>query len=311
MPSDNARTVLDSDHAVNLHKEVLENMYDGVYYVDQSKKIILWNRGAEEMTGYTRDEVKGSCCADNILRHINDKGDELCSKGCPLGRTLDDGKIRNASVYLHHKEGYRVPVSIRISPVFNDHKEIIGAVEIFTDNSKDIDLIKELEVLRNENYTDILTQVGNRKFADFDLNKRFDDLEEFGIDFGVLFFDIDNFKEINDTYGHDVGDETLKLAAKTTYNIIRSLDTVCRWGGDEFIVILPNVDNKALAIIAEKIRRYIEKTWLQADGTIIRATVSIGGTMATSGDTVDTLVKRADSLMYDSKSKGRNCFSLG
>lgn len=300
-----------TSHAANLHKKVLDNLYDGVYYVDLDKKIILWNKGAELITGFTREEVKGRCCADNILRHINERGDELCIKGCPLSRTLMDGKIRNVSVYLHHKEGHRVPVSIRVSPVLSDKKEIIGAVEIFSDNSKNIDLLKELEILRNETYTDELTQVGNRKYADFNLHKRFEDLKAYGIQFGVLFFDIDRFKTVNDNHGHAVGDDTLKMVAKTGFNIIRSLDTICRWGGDEFIVILPNVDETILKVVAEKIRRFIEKTWLQTDGTIIRVTLSIGGTTATSEDTLESLVKRADSLMYQSKKNGRNRYTLG
>lgn len=294
----------------DLHKEVLDNLYDGVYYVDRSKKIILWNKSAESITGYKKSEVTGSRCSDNILRHINDKGDELCIKGCPLGRTIEDGKTRSTNVYLHHKKGHRVPVAVRTSPVFNKNRQIIGAVEIFSDHSNNINLIQELEMLRNVSYLDELTQVGNRRFLESEISRRFEDLKKYDIDFGILFFDLDKFKPVNDIHGHDVGDSILKMVSKTIFNIIRSLDSLCRWGGDEFIIVLPNVDAKLLETIAEKVRLFVEKTWLQASGTIIRTTLSIGGTIAGKDDTIDSLIKRADAGMYQSKQNGRNRFTI-
>jgi diguanylate cyclase (GGDEF)-like protein len=102
----------------------------------------------------------------------------------------------------------------------------------------------------------------------------------------------------------------LKLVAKTVFNIIRSLDSICRWGGDEFLVILPNVDKDLLFVIGEKIRLFIEKTWLQAGDKIVRMTLSIGGTMAKDDDTIESLVKRADAAMYDSKQSSRNTVSI-
>ncbi len=295
----------------DLNQTVLEHLHDGVYYVGADMRIILWNKSAEAITGYAQNKVLGFKCSDNILRHINDRGDELCVKGCPLARTLKDGKIRNAQVFLHHKDGHRVPVSIKITPVFNKENQIIGAVEIFADESKNIDLIKELEVLRNKTFKDSLTQVGNRRFAELELSQRFDELDDYNIDFGILFFDIDHFKAVNDTHGHDVGDDVLKMVGKTVYNIIRSLDAICRWGGDEFVVILPNVDKKQLGIIAEKIRLFVEKTWIQAGGTILRITLSIGGTMARKHDTIEDIIHRADALMYKSKEKNRNTVTIG
>ncbi|MBU1341035.1 MAG: sensor domain-containing diguanylate cyclase [Proteobacteria bacterium] len=293
-----------------IYRDLLENLYDGVYYVNKTQNITIWNKSAEKITGYSKNEVRGFRCSDNILRHINDQGDELCIKGCPLGRTLRDGKIRDADVYLHHKNGHRVPVSIRVAPILDKEKQIIGAVEIFSDNSKQMTILKELEILRKEVFTDKLTQVGNRKFAEFNLATRFSEMKAYDIPFGVLFFDIDNFKKINDAYGHNTGDMVLKMVSKTILNILRSLDAICRWGGDEFVVIIPNVDLNTLKIIAEKIRMFIEKTWLKTKDAILRITISIGGTMALEADSIDALIQKADSLMYDSKKNGRNAISI-
>ncbi len=294
----------------DLYKELLDNLYDGVYYVNQSKKITLWNKSAEKISGYSKSEVLGKCCADNILRHINDNGDELCIRGCPLGRTLKDGKVRESNLFLHHKNGHRVPISVRVAPIKNKQNIIIGAVEIFSENSKQVNLLEEVGKLKQEVFIDGLTQLGNRKFAQFKLTNQKNDIKTYGIQFGILFFDIDNFKSINDTWGHVVGDKVLKMVAKTANNIIRSVDTACRWGGDEFVVIVPNVDINSLRIIAEKIRIFIEKTWVDINGELLKTTISVGGAMAEQNDTIDSLIKKVDEQMYRCKKNGRNTISI-
>jgi len=291
-------------------EDLLENLYDGVYYVDTQKVITYWNISAERITGYKKEEVCGRSCADNILRHINDKGAELCKKGCPLERTLKDGKIMDIDIFLHHKNGHRVPVSVRSSALRNEKNEITGAVEIFCDNSKRIDIIKELESLKKEVFIDQLTQVGNRKFAEMNLSTRMNELKGNEIFFGVLFMDIDHFKKFNDTYGHNIGDQVLKMVSKTITSAIRLIDVACRWGGEEFIVILPNMDRQTLAKIAERIRVFIEKSWITVEKENLKVTVSIGGAMATSEDTIESIIHRADAQMYQSKKSGRNCVTI-
>jgi diguanylate cyclase (GGDEF)-like protein/PAS domain S-box-containing protein len=291
-------------------KDLLENLYDGVYYVDTQKVITYWNKSAERISGYRKEEVCGQSCADNILRHINDKGVELCKNGCPLGRTLKDGKIVDIDIFLHHKNGHRVPVSVRSSAIRNEKNEITGAVEIFCDNSKRIDIIKEIESLKKEVFIDQLTQIGNRKFAEMNLSTRMNELKGNKILFGVLFLDIDHFKKFNDTYGHNIGDQVLKMVAKTITTAVRLIDVACRWGGEEFIVILPNMDRQTLAIIAERIRVFIEKSWITVEKENLKVTVSIGGAMATRDDTIESIIHRSDGQMYQSKKFGRNCVTI-
>jgi len=140
-----------------LYEKILDTLFDGVYFVDTQKKITFWSKGAERITGYKKVEVMGKCCSDNILRHVDKNGRELCVTGCPLMATLQDSAIRDSKVYLHHKKGHRVPVSVRVTPIFDsENKKIVGAVEIFQDISKRDDIIKELEQLRHE----ILLEVG-------------------------------------------------------------------------------------------------------------------------------------------------------
>ena len=288
------------------YEELLENLFDGVYYVDREKKITFWNKSAEKISGYTKGEVMGSSCGDDLLKHIDNKGTELCVKGCPVGRTLNDGMIREADVYLHHKNGHRVPVSIRVSPIRDEKDDIVGAVELFVDNSHRKAILRAMKVLKEEVFVDALTGVGNRRFGEMNLTNRISELKTHSIPFGLLFLDIDDFKKFNDTYGHSVGDKVLKMVGETILNTLRAMDIICRWGGEEFIVILPNVDISTLKRVAERIRVLVAESWISAEKEKLRVTVSIGGTMATDDDDVESLVHRADKLMYQSKDSGRD-----
>ena len=111
------------------------------------------------------------------------------------------------------------------------------------------------------------------------VHTRLHEFEKYHISTGILFLDIDHFKRVNDRYGHDTGDRILRMVATTIANSLRSLDLVCRWGGEEFIIILPNVDAPSLNAAAERIRFFIEKSWLAVHGEHLYTTVSIGGTL--------------------------------
>lgn len=234
------------------YEKLLDSLFDGVYYVDKSKSITFWNKGAERITGYLKSGVMGSCCANNILRHIDSNGRELCIEGCPLSATLIDGKTRQAEVFLHHKLGHRVPVSARITPVRDDEGNINGAIEIFTDNSDSLQILKELESLKKEAYLDALTGVGNRRYGEMSLNSRIYDWETHCTPFGVIFLDIDHFKMFNDNYGHKTGDDVLVMVGKSVSNTLRKMDVAIRWGGEEFMILLPDVTRKVLGIVAER-----------------------------------------------------------
>lgn len=289
------------------YRTLLDNLYDGVYYVDLDQRITFWNAAAERITGFSSSDVMGRKCSANILRHVDDLGTELCINGCPLHATLKDGQSREIEAYLHHKQGFRVPVSVRITLIRDESGNITGAVEVFTDESRRSEIIRELETLKQEVYQDGLTCIGNRKFATMNLQTRKFEQDKLNIPFGVLFFDIDRFKTVNDTYGHAVGDEILKMVAKSAANGLRKLDALCRWGGEEFLAIIPNVSGSKLRKIAERVRVLVEQSWIAVpENPELGVTISIGATMARPDDSVDSLVKRADQLMYASKQSGRN-----
>lgn len=290
---------------------ILENLFDGVYFVGRDKRITVWNKGAERITGFEKQEVIGRGCADHILRHIDADGRELCLSGCPLSATMADGMVREANIYLHHKQGHRLPVSVRISAVRNDQGEIIGGIEVFTDNSSSIQLMKELELRKQESYLDSLTGIGNRRYADITLQTRIHEKQNHNIPFGLIFLDIDHFKTFNDTYGHKTGDDVLIMVGKTITGLLRTSDIVARWGGEEFVILLPAINANLLKTISQRIKIFIQRSFIMAGATKISVTASLGATMGSHNDTPESIVQRADSLMYASKESGRNRVTIG
>jgi diguanylate cyclase (GGDEF)-like protein/PAS domain S-box-containing protein len=292
------------------YEKLLDSLFDGVYYVEMNKNITFWNKGAERITGYTKSEVMDSCCANNILRHIDNDGRDLCIDGCPVSATLNDGKPRQADVWLHHKFGHRVPISVRISPVRDENGIIIGATEVFTDNSNANQIIHELGSLNNDIYSDTLTGVGNRKYGVLSLETLINKWNTYGIPFGILFLDIDHFTLFNDNYGHDIGDRVLESVAMSISNATRRNDITTRWGGEEFIILLPGINKEILRVVAERIRMVIEHSFIMLGNEKLKVTASLGGTFSHLNDTAETILKRADALMYKCKASGRNQVTL-
>ncbi len=287
------------------YKSLLQNIYEGVYFVDKDRRITFWNKGAERITGFTSSEVLNNFCYNHILNHVNDEGEELCLKGCPLHKTMEDGQMREASVYLHHKQGHRIPVSIRTIAII-DNGKTVGAIEVFRDETEQQGIIKEIEKLKDLALNDPLTNLPNRRYIESFLRSKMNEYFTLGIPFGVAFMDIDKFKDFNDNYGHDVGDEVLKMVAKTFRGVVRSNDLIGRWGGEEFLAAFSGVDLEDLCNVSEKLRALIERASLKKGEESLKVTISIGSTLFQPEDTIDSVINRADALLYRSKSEGRN-----
>ena len=289
---------------------ILDSLHDGVYFVDVNKRITYWNKGAERITGYEGSEAVGISCSDNLLVHIDDKGMNLCKTGCPLAQTLMDGRVRETEAYLQHKDGHRLPVLIRVSPLRDVRGNIVGAVETFSDNSSKAALLNRIDELQKESLVDPLTGLANRRCIDMKLHSRIDEMQRYGWPCGVLFLDIDNFKIVNDTYGHNVGDRVLMMVARTLSSNLRSHDLLGRYGGEEFVAIITNVNMAKLHSFANRLRLLVEKSSLDTEYSTLRVTVSIGATLVRPEDTVEAAITRADLFMYNSKIGGRNRVSI-
>jgi diguanylate cyclase (GGDEF)-like protein/PAS domain S-box-containing protein len=292
------------------YKTILDCITDGVYVVGRDRKIAYWNRGAERLTGFAAAEVLGRQCRDNVLNHVDTCGSCLCRDNCPLQATLDDGQTREASVFLHHKDGHRRPVQVCTNPIRNAQGEIIAAVETFHDNADAARHVQTIEVLKKVALVDRLTGLANRGCTERRLESRLKDMRHYGWPVGVLMADIDRFKRINDSFGHEAGDKAICMVSNSLVSAVRAVDTVGRWGGEEFLIIMTNIGLPNLQATAERARMLVQESFVEIPNGLVKLTISVGVAAARPGDTAKSLVKRADAALYQSKEGGRNRVSV-
>ncbi len=295
------------------YKNLLDNLYDGVYFVDLKRRITYWNQGAERLTGYSAAEAVGKSCFDNFLMHVDETGCALCVHGCPLRRTMTDGQLREAEIYLRHKLGHRVPVSVRAAPIRDEAGRITGAVEVFTDITAKKIVERRAGELEGLAYLDPLTGTYNRRLMELKVQQSLEEVQQFGRGIGLLMLDVDDFKQVNDTWGHEAGDLALQAVSRTLTGCLRPTDLVGRWGGEEFLVILVNMqaNGTELGKIAERCRRLIDRNGVPSSRASLQISVSVGATLMVTGDTSQMALRRVDELLYRSKAAGRNKSTVG
>lgn len=226
-----------------------------------------------------------------------------------VDRTMADGVPRSSDVWLHHKSGQRVPVSVRTAPIRDGVGEIIGAIEFFTDGSRLEASEEQISKLKALALSDPLTGLPNRRFAELTLSGRLAEVEHHHRTLGAVFADIDRFKAVNDSYGHDVGDEVLsdgvlKMVASTLSRNVRHGDAATRFGGEEFVLVLPDADPAEVRALAERLCMLVRRSSIDlASAGELSVTISMGATLATAHDDVAGLLHRADQLLYRSKQR--------
>ena len=305
------------EYNTEFYEGLLDSLHDGVYFVDLKRRITFWNKAAERISGYSKQEMLGRYCYDNILNHVDEQGNHLCLSGCPLQHTMEDSIVRETTVYLHHKQGHRVKINVHASPIMLEG-EVTGCCEVFREvydvkpEMGEGDMSHaSIEALTMMALHDDLTELPNRRYIDSFLDSRFNEFMKLELSFGVIFMDIDNFRDFNNRYGHEMGDRVLKTVANTLRNTVRKSDLIGRWGGEEFIAILTAVNEADLQMVAEKIRILVEQSVMNTEVGSLHVTISVGATLIRAGDSIVGLMSRADELMYCSKRNGKNRVSLG
>ena len=290
---------------------LIDNLADGVYYVDADRRISYWNKAAERLTGYRASEVLGRQCWDSVLVHSDADGRILCQSDCPLQPALRDGRQHESLVWLRHADGGRRPVSVSTAPIMAaDGIRIEGAVEVFSDASA---LVRErfaAEAARQDAVTDPLTGLANRRLLESVLVARKDDLDRHRLPFGFLMLDVDHFKRLNDAFGHGAGDAALRVIADALRAGSRQGDIVVRWGGEEFAIVAAQVDADGLCRLAERLLRKVRSARVVVGDLRVPITVSIGGALAHAAEPKESVVTRADQALTTAKQSGRDRFVL-
>lgn len=283
---------------------VISSVASGIFLVDRTQKIEMWNQAAEEIMGYTASEVIDKPCGE-VLRAIDSEDQLECSDHCEIFHMAGHRK-RKRSYDLHviNKAGHRLWINISASPVYDDSGDTIGIVHVFTNVTAEH---QDRAVLRKQAITDELTELFNRRFLQARLNEEMERAKRYSQPIALLMADIDHFKRINDEHGHPAGDAVLReLAALFRKNLRRS-DFIARYGGEEFIIILPNVKEQDPIEVAEKIRQSVAQHHFSFDGKTLTMTISLGVVVYAGEDvSASEFMKFADNALYMAKRSGRN-----
>lgn len=271
--------------------KLLDTLKDGVYFANTDRKVTYWNKAAEELTGYRSAEVLGKHCADNILIHIDEKGNNLCKGTCPLAAVIKSGKPCEENIYLHHKDGHRVPVHVRVNPVTNKEGQVIGAVEIFSDRSLRNIVEQRLQELQKLDLLDAPTALPNRRFLEMTLKTRLSELRQYDWPFGILYFSIAPPKEKETSAAAKEFAKVTKILSKTFSSTCNLFDIIGRWQEEEFVGIFGNVDSKKLKVLEKFYRVMLKKTDLSAAG--ITPLIKIGAALAGGEEKPESLIDRA------------------
>ncbi len=166
---------------------------------------------------------------------------------------------------------------------------------------------EEIRVKKSEARTDALTKLANRRAFDDAVAKNIKTFEGEKRPFSLMIFDVDHFKKFNDTHGHQAGDEVLRRVGKTITQAVKATDIPCRYGGEEFALVMPNTKIEKARVAAERVRKAIEGMKINFEGKTLSVTASMGVAEITSGEVDASLIRRADDAVYFSKEAGRNC----
>lgn len=288
-------------------KAIVDSSDDAIISKNIHGIVASWNESAEVIFGYTADEMIG-----HSLKNIIPP-DRLHEEPGILERISRGEKVDHFETQRMHRDGHLLDVSVSISPIYNSEGKVIGASKIARDISKA--KAAEAEIHRLAFY-DSLTGLANRSLLNDRLCQAIVQAGREHKMFALVFLDLDNFKILNDTKGHDAGDELLKEAAVRLKEVVRESDTVARFGGDEFVLLLngpvecsAGPDTWVSNVINKVIHRLAEP--YHVAGIVHRCTASVGVTLFHGQThTASDLLKQADHAMYEAKYSGKNCFKI-
>lgn len=284
------------------YEAVVESAYDGIITVDEAQNIKLINDAAKQIFHVKNEELKGSPLNTLIPFQYRTKHKEYFEafKHSPVDSRPMQSR---ASVRGLRRDGTEFPIEVTISKIQVNQK--IEMTAVIRDISEKNRLLDELVKAAQE---DPLTNLYNRRYINNAIKHEFSRLQRYKRPFTLIMIDIDFFKKINDNYGHDCGDHVLKEVSKTVLTNIRDTDVLARWGGEEFMLLLPETSLDNSLDVAEKLRRMVEQLDIRFQNQTIETTISLGITDCHNTNTkLDDLIKNVDIALYKAKSQGRNC----
>ncbi len=285
-------------------------MYDGYYLVDSSGKYCIWSDGMPGLTGLPLESISGRTWQPFDVQLLSLADNEPVPENresSMLSQVLQDGRAMCALRLCRVSESRHLKVDVHSMPIVGSGGHVHGAVQLLRSNSGVRRQSREYVELKLAATRDALTGVANRGQLETQLHHLIEGFhaQEGTRHLSTIFLDVDKFKQVNDTYGHKVGDQVLVDLTRTLQNETYSSEVIGRYGGEEFVILCPDTELESAVRRAERLRHAIMKSSI-GGLTTLNITSSFGVSTARLGDTVHTLLERADASLYRAKERGRN-----
>jgi len=268
---------------------IILSAQEGIVVTDRHRSVVLVNPSAERLLGKGLSAI----VQDGFVGLFGDPG---------IMTSLLDSNPPAEATFLVHQQRH---LSLFATRIFSPDGDEIGSAALIRDVTQE----KRLEAhLRTLSYVDELTQLLNRRRMDEVLKREFQMAKRHAADLAVIMFDVDHFKRFNDEHGHDQGDRVLIALGQAVKRVFRATDLPCRFGGEEFCIILPNTGLSGGLEAAEKLRREVENTVI--DGLKVTISLGVASLLHAPCERADMLLKFADQALYQSKQNGRNRVSM-
>ena len=270
----------------DLYKLLLDQMDEGIYIVDCDRRILYWNGGAERITGYYAHEIMGRLCQGDMLMHCDESGRVLSGNECPIQEVMENGAPHEATLYMRHRHGHRIPVHIRSQAICEAGGTRVGAVEIFEEAAA-----HALPDLSNLAAYDCLDETGalKRPFGEMKARQAVEALNLFGIPFSWLRIELDEMDRLDHRYGHGMVEAAVKMIAETVTANLKTLDWLTYWDRGEFRIEARGYSLMELEDLRRTLQMLVRKSTLEWWGDPVRLTVSVTVRMVERGDTVESL----------------------
>ena len=261
---------------------VIETATEGIVVTDAAGKVVLVNPAAASLLGKSREEV----VAGGFYGIVDDRSFiETClHSGCPKEISFNNRNLQ-----------------VRATVIHADREHIVGSVALVRDVTQETRLEDDL---RRTSTTDALTGLYNRRFLDATLSSEYNRAERSRASLSVIMFDVDHFKKFNDTHGHDQGDRVLQMVSRCLKESIRPFDFPCRYGGEEFVAILPGMEAEGALQLAERLRSKVAAT--EVDGLHVQISLGVATYPVVKAANAEALIEAADAALYRAKESGRN-----
>ena len=287
------------DKLQGLNKLYLDASGAFMMALDIEANITMINKSGAKILGFSQDELIGKNWFDiNVIPEEKVKELEVYFNDFILDKIEESKREYINKVYSKDGTCYTLLWS---NTLLRENNRVVG---IFASALDITELDNAQKKLKEQSYMDELTNIYNRKFYYKKISELLSIYERYKTPFSILMYDIDDFKNVNDTYGHAVGDDVLIEMSRLIDSHIRTSDYHCRIGGEEFIILFSEIDLSKVKVVAEKIRKSVEEDLKTIQNQKI--TISIGITEVSPNDDKDTIFKRVDDLLYEAKNGGKN-----